>query len=179
MFLKDEYIVCLNTPEDDKDFPPNFVFKQRDNETYLSVEKDAKGDKNSWANILFDKSRIYSEWRYSTEEEANEYERLGKPYDITTLNKFVLPSKWCIKLTDKNKKVLGKWRTAGLETTEPGYLTYDPDSTHIGIWEPTKPKDLPEITYSQFLKYVLGEEVIEVKDDLTSLKNLLEKIGIT
>jgi hypothetical protein len=82
MFLKDEYIVCLNTPEDDKDFPPNFIFKQRDNETYLSVEKDAKGDKNGWANILFDKSEMYSEWRYATEEEANEYERLGKPYKV-------------------------------------------------------------------------------------------------
>jgi hypothetical protein len=85
MFKKGDYIVCLNTPEDNEDFPPNYIFKQRQNAENIKVEKDNKGISNGWGLIDFNQTKRFSNWRYGTKEEIIEYEKLDKPYDTTTL----------------------------------------------------------------------------------------------
>jgi len=132
--------------------------------------------------FTYDKLHNLTDWRYATEEEAEEYERLGKPYDVTTLKQFVLPEYWCVKDTaDERSNELYEYATknGAIPPYEAGkfpiyyhFPKHDGCTTSDNIIE-----DYIEITYSQFLKYVLNKEPI--KDDLTSLKNLLEKIGIT
>ncbi|HEY8362837.1 MAG TPA: hypothetical protein VIK77_08135 [Tissierellaceae bacterium] len=87
-FKKGDYIVCLNTPENDTGFPRNYIFKQRENYKYLRSELDNKGSKvNGWDLVDFNKKERYGQWRYGSAEEIAEYDRIGKPYDVTTLNK--------------------------------------------------------------------------------------------
>lgn len=91
-FVKGDYIVCLDTPEKDTSFPKNYIFKQRENGDYLLSELDVGGSKtNGWCLINYNKKSISTtpsyNWRYATPEEIAEYNRLGKPYDVTTLNK--------------------------------------------------------------------------------------------
>jgi hypothetical protein len=189
MFLKDEYIVCLNTPIDNGFFPPNFVYKQKEEKEWLSVYHDIKGGDNGWVLVRFNRSEKYSEWRYATEEEAEEYERLGKPYDVSTVNNFILPEKWWIKVTtveqDRilteycNTKFNNHQNAVHDEPSQPIYYyneLINNSSWHVGSNKADG--SFTEITYSQFLKYVLGKDVIEVKEDLTQLKDLLLKIGV-
>jgi len=86
MFKKGDYIVCLNTPETDCNFPKNYIFKQKTKDYFLMSELDNKGSKtNGWSLIDFEGKRTYGEWRYASYKEIQEYEKLGKPYDVTTL----------------------------------------------------------------------------------------------
>ena len=90
MFVKGDYIVCLDTPEKDSSYPKNYVFKQRENGSYLLSELDATGHReNGWGCINFTKKdiSINYDWRYATKEEIAEYDRLGKPYNVTDLIK--------------------------------------------------------------------------------------------
>ncbi len=63
----------------------NYIFIQSENDNNLTVIKDAEGDINSWLAIKYDGSGRYSKWRYASEQEIEEYERIGEPYDVTTL----------------------------------------------------------------------------------------------
>lgn len=86
MFKQGSYIVCLTTPRDDCSFPPNFVFKQRRTYQYLLAELDIKGStENGWSIIHSNKITSKCKWRYATKEEAEEYENVGGPYDVTLL----------------------------------------------------------------------------------------------
>ena len=130
-FKKDEYIIFTQGLSD-SDFPLNYIFKQRQDEDYLSVYKDATGTENGWARHRnFNKfylpdgqtEPIITDWRYATKEEIAEYNRLGEPYDVTTLNKpefkvgdwvyfmgtdpcLVTPH-WTIGKIDQIKKIVG------------------------------------------------------------------------
>jgi len=84
-FLKGDYIVCLNTPEKDSCFPRNYIFKQKYDSVYLSPEKNAESSTSGWAAVDFLGQGEYGKWRYATSEEIAEYNKLGKPYDVTTL----------------------------------------------------------------------------------------------
>jgi subtilisin-like proprotein convertase family protein len=84
-FKKGDYIVCLNTPEKDFHFPKNFIFKQIRNHDYLSVELDNNQQVNGWSSVDFYGERSFGKWRFATEQEIQEYDRIGKPYDVTTL----------------------------------------------------------------------------------------------
>lgn len=87
-FKKGDYIVLLNTPTTDTSFPKNYIFKQREDYHYLLSELDMNGSKtNGWSLVNFIKKgySINYNWRYATETEIAEYNRLGKPYDVTTL----------------------------------------------------------------------------------------------
>lgn len=91
-FKKGEYIVLIDTPHIKEPYPKNYIFKQRDTNYYLVSVLDSEGSKtNGWFPIRY--SSKY--WRYATPEEITEYERLGKPYDVTTLNKSNI-KKWSI-----------------------------------------------------------------------------------
>jgi len=91
MFKKDEYIVFTES-EEIGNFPLNYVFKQISDCTYLSVYKDKNGIQNGWEWYRnYNKSYeprsnqvIKSNWRYAIAEEIAEYNRLDRPFDIST-----------------------------------------------------------------------------------------------
>lgn len=94
MFKKDEYIVCLegefysstSKTRESKCAKLNYVVKQFQDCNYLRIYRGWRetGQKLN-DEFTFDKSRMLTNWRYATPEEAEEYERLGHPYDVTTL----------------------------------------------------------------------------------------------
>lgn len=91
MFLKDDYIVFIECENSDDDsFPINYLFKQREDNSYLSPYLDNEGSKtNSWEyyrNFNNNFNGYKSKWRYGTPEEIAYYEKIGKPFDVTKLN---------------------------------------------------------------------------------------------
>lgn len=94
MFRKDEYIITLKLDNyQGVCAKENYCFKVQREDYYLTMYKDLNGDSNGYSVLTFNKSRKLIDWRYATPEEIEEYGRLNKPYDVTTLNKFVLSQK--------------------------------------------------------------------------------------
>lgn len=91
-FKKGEYIVITDKFDSwVKDFISNYIYKQRKDSTYLQPEYDSLDSiTNGWAKYTRNNSH---NWRYATQEEINEYERRGKPYDVTELQKKELSMK--------------------------------------------------------------------------------------
>lgn len=206
MFKKDEYIVCL---EGDFTKPPgynnksevsecgakNYIVKQSEDCTYLRTYKailneysDALSLNRSNYDFTFNKLGKLKDWRYATPEEAEEYERLGYPYDVTTLDKFKLPKKWWLKvITKEQDDVLTEYcnkkfntETNGVESELKQPIFYYSEIIGALCWNVQNNKadeSFTEITYNQFLKYVLKQN--EVKEDYSSILNLLTKYGIT
>lgn len=85
MFKQGDYVVCLNLKGDYKSTKINFITKQIRDASSLYVERDINGFPNGADDLKFDKSVDLLDWRYATKEEIAEYDRLGKPYDVTTL----------------------------------------------------------------------------------------------
>ena len=85
-FKKGEYIVITDKFDSwSKDFISNHIYKQRKDSTYLYPEYDSLNSiTNGWAKYTKKNSH---NWRYATQEEIDEYERRGKPYDVTELQK--------------------------------------------------------------------------------------------
>ena len=54
------------------------------NLNHLHVYLDAEMDENGRNSLRFDGSFNFK-WRYATIEEIEEYDRIDKPYDVTTL----------------------------------------------------------------------------------------------
>lgn len=64
----------------------NFVFKQREDAAFSKPVTDIRGSSgNGNSCISFDLKRDLKAWRFATKEEIAEYDRLGIPYDVTTL----------------------------------------------------------------------------------------------
>jgi hypothetical protein len=93
MFKAGDYIVCLEGEfTTSKGYVSNvgkvnFVVKQYTNSTHLQIKTgihDKKGFKNN-VEFKFDRSSKLKNWRYATKEEAEEYEKLGGPYNVTLL----------------------------------------------------------------------------------------------
>lgn len=81
-FKKGDYIVYTEDSDNDG-FRFNYCYKQKLNEKYLCPEITDKGSvNNGWIYINI----IKDNWRYATLKEIAEYDRIGKPYDVTTLN---------------------------------------------------------------------------------------------
>jgi len=88
MFYAGDYIVTLDVEDGCNCARKNYCFKQRVNLTGMAPEVDLKGStSNSHGVMSFGKKEWLKDWRYATPEEAAEYERIGKPYDVTTLQK--------------------------------------------------------------------------------------------
>jgi hypothetical protein len=84
MFRKGDYIVILNKPNGILDYlPPNYVYKQNRNYDCVYSDVDIRGTKTSCTDVEFVNK---NDWRYATSEEIAEYNRLGKPFDVTTMN---------------------------------------------------------------------------------------------
>jgi hypothetical protein len=82
-FKAGDYIVVLKKPNGNYNyFKLNFIFKQDLDIPNLFTSNDIRGEKTSCYDVVFDKKDI---WRYATPQEIQEYERIGKPYDVTTL----------------------------------------------------------------------------------------------
>lgn len=84
MFRQDEYIVL--TDELDRrrgTFKTDHCYKQRKDSEHLQVYVDSENDQYSCSSYRADGS--CKTWRYATDKEVEEYDRLGKPYDVTTL----------------------------------------------------------------------------------------------
>lgn len=98
MFKKDDYIVCL-----EGDFTTdggirsnvvnkNYIIKQLYELNYLHVYKGLDDCELCNDKFTFDKKKKLKDWRLATKEEIGEYDRLGKPYDVTTLKtNYILP----------------------------------------------------------------------------------------
>lgn len=79
MFKKDEYIVQLFKYEGCS-FSTNKCYKQKEDKGHISAYKCDSGNPQEWIGLKFKDSHL---WRYATKEEADRYEREGKPYDTT------------------------------------------------------------------------------------------------
>lgn len=87
MFKAEDYIVTLkgnfSTTNCGKE---NYCFKQRINGYSINPVIDLNGSEvNGNAEMAFDKKGNLRDWRYASEREIAEYDRLGKPYDITLI----------------------------------------------------------------------------------------------
>ena len=83
VFKKGEYIVITDNYYGG--FCTNYIYKQRKDYEYLEAELDNNGSTtNGFAR--YEKKNPYN-WRYATQEEIDEYERRGNPYDVTELQK--------------------------------------------------------------------------------------------
>jgi len=191
MFKKDEYIVCLNTPDLDPSFPKNYIFKQREDLEHLRCEKDLTNYPNGWSYITFNNLGKYSDWRYATIEEAQHYELIGKPYDVTTLPEFILPDNWYILVTEENATDVLTWRFEDSYEIKDNITFLDKIvGMDIDGCKGHNPKDQikskdgydfgNEITYKQFKKYVLkvDDKPVE-KEDLSYLIPFLHNLNIT
>ena len=91
-FKEGDYIVITDKFDSySKDFVSNHIYKQRKDSTYLCPEYDSLLSKtNGW--IKYTRNNSHN-WRYATQEEIQEYERRGKPYDVTELQKKELSMK--------------------------------------------------------------------------------------
>jgi hypothetical protein len=77
---------------------------------------------------------------------------------------FVLPSKWCIKLTEENVVTLGNWRSSGplkyKRYVEEGWYLHTPKHGAKGYNEYMRDPDYTEITFEQFKQHVLKESPV-------------------
>lgn len=85
MFKKGDYIVTLINDGDCGKV--NYCSKQTIDNEYLRPEFDTKGctDNGNSTFIFSDKSGW--KWRFATKEEGEEYEKHGKPYNVTNIVK--------------------------------------------------------------------------------------------
>lgn len=83
-FIRGDYIVTLGDNQSQSEsFPPGYCFKQRTAYTYLRPELDAAGlTENGWVNYSFGRQH---NWRFATAEERAEYNRVGKPFKVSTV----------------------------------------------------------------------------------------------
>jgi len=85
IFKEGQYIVTLiNSGVCGK---VNYCSKQRTNNEYFRPEIDTLGSVFNTNNLFRASDLSRTKWREATEEEAEEYERRKKPYDVTELNK--------------------------------------------------------------------------------------------
>ena len=94
MFKQNEYIVCLEgdfTIDGDKDSSVariNYCVKQQYSMPHLAVFCGIDcNDSRSNIDFSFDKSKKLINWRYANQVEIHHYDKIGKPYDVTTLIK--------------------------------------------------------------------------------------------
>ena len=140
-FKKGDYIVTLKVQDDSMIFNcarNNYCFKQREDCDYISPVLDLSGDKyNAHGVMSFDKKGYLQNWRYATLEEIAEYNRLGKPYEVTKLNKkedTLVFDKFPIGTVVVSLNKVGNFRNEGdlfkvLPNSKPHYFYYL-DQTH-------------------------------------------------
>ena len=167
--------------------PEEYIVKCNNAEETYSVEKYYYKDKSEIKAFFeyvicllsFDKSSadsietfIRDEYKHLPVYSFQEWEELKD-----------FPKKWCIKVTKKNKSVVNKWKM----TTEFTENLYEFKYTYVspikgGMYNV---EDHAEITFEQFKKYVLKQEVMEkkiigwkLKDDCQQYEDAASKIAL-
>jgi hypothetical protein len=90
MFKENDYIVTVTINRsglfDTSCAKENYCFKQRVNSACLSPDIDLEGSStNSNCGLKFNSGDRLTDWRYATPQEIEEYDRLGKPFDVTLI----------------------------------------------------------------------------------------------
>lgn len=176
-FKKDDYIVLLYGNLDS--FKKDYIFKQREDSRYLQPWCDCNGSiSNGWGSIEYKGKK---DWRYATKEEIAEYDRLGKPFDVTTLKS---KDEWwqtlkkgdiikCIKNTSGSpEKEIGQEYVLPKDSTR-SYITYS-----LGLSAIHSDFELVRKVH-EVEKWGVGTYVVFLKDDIQSNKKLkgnIEKI---
>jgi hypothetical protein len=114
MFKKGDYIVTLKVTEQYYNCARNnFCFKIRETKNCIYPEVDMEGNTDNGHVIMsFDKRSSLKDWRYATTQEIAEYDRIGKPYDVTTitiktLNKDTVKVGQKVRVIDEDARELG------------------------------------------------------------------------
>ena len=180
-FKKGEYIVITDKFYSwTKDFISNHIYKQRKDSTYLQPEYDSLNSiTNGWLKYSRNNS---NNWRYATQEEIDEYERRGKPYDVTELNKQSFPDEGSIEIEYIPKNLMSYLENNNRKSVS-GDSSYNKEKVVIAwnkssFWfcsvESSKPK------YSKdFIEKIIGKSIylntiLEAKKEL-SMKEIQEE----
>ena len=116
-FKKGEYIVLIGRGQSKNSsneliteaFILNHCYKVKENKSFLMTELDSiGGTSNGWECIPYNPNEYHKDrnWRYATQEEIDEYERRGKPYDVTELNKQSFPEEGHTVIIDNPKNLI-------------------------------------------------------------------------
>ena len=89
-----------------------------------------------------------------------------------------LPKEWCIKVTEENLEVLNEWRTHHTLTENQigGFLLYPGCENAVGYY--VEETIFSQISFDEFKKYVLNQEVVEIQEDYSYLNELFKKLNI-
>ena len=192
-FKKGEYIVLISdgqstsgtTLVQSDQFIKNHCYKVRENNTFLRPELDSCGSTaNGWECILYNPNKFHKNrnWRYATQEEIDEYERRGKPYDVTELNKQSFPDEGSIEIEYIPKNLMSYLENNNRKSVS-GDSSYNKEKVVIAwnkssFWfcsvESSKPK------YSKdFIEKIIGKSIylntiLEAKKEL-SMKEIQEE----
>ena len=185
-FKKGEYIVLIDKGqstgsatllEDFRAFIQNHCYKVRENNTFLTAELDSsESTTNGWVCIPYNPNQFHKtrNWRYATQEEIDEYERRGKPYDVTELNKQSFPDEGSIEIEYIPKNLMSYLENNNRKSVS-GDSSYNKEKVVIAwnkssFWfcsvESSKPK------YSKdFIEKIIGKSIylntiLEAKKEL-------------
>lgn len=179
IYYKGEWAEILEKPKVEPEFEKGKWYKILDNwygkfETVHNSGKRIKFSEYITSNgtYMYSTNNIdfISEIKPLTNlSEIQQYLPDGHPDKFTTsiAKEFVLPKKWCVKVTSENKNVLTDWVKSRPNFNET-YLpikhwivnTSNKDNSYQK-WIKSLPGNFVEITFNQFKKYVLKEEVKE------------------
>ena len=175
MFNENDYITIVKDSSSNNNWE-NFVVKQlEDNNNIIPIITPLNRNNSDRAEIYSHFNETYITWRYSTPEEIEEYDRIGKPFNVTTFQPFILPKNWHIFITEENAEDVLTWRFDKTYTNE-NKITFK--NHFVGVTLNNKgtkyekghnPKDSIkdpngyydfgiEITFEQFKKHVLNKE---------------------
>ena len=178
-FKKGDYIVVLKLGSvSTACAKENYCFKQRRNDECLSPACDLDGGTNNSNQALtFNKSNRILDWRYATKEEIAKYNKIGKPYDVTTLNKSTMTTPEELLEKAKRDYPIGT-EYIGLRDNEPYIARTSPSwvpnryNEYYGIqvgtdyvymegkWADIVTMDIPEYVeciYSDAEKFIVGK----------------------
>ena len=185
MFKENDYIVLTKIKLRTSSFLENWIIKQNRNSQHLEIYLDCQYDCSAWSIFKFDKSDTRFDWRYATFEEIEEYDRIGKPYNVTTLNQFVLPEKWCVIDTDDEQSD-DLYEYATKYGAMPPYAKNIHHKKQLNFYHfpsingCTTCSNLETgytlITINQFKRHVLNQKVI--KENMFYLINVFKELNI-
>lgn len=129
--------------------------------------------------LIFDEHTI---WFVDNNDNKKVQITLSQLEGILKGDTFTLPEKWCIKLTDENIDVLGKWRSDGplrnFHSCEKyiGFYLHTPMNDRNGYNLQRKDDNYTEITFEQFKTYVLKQNNMKTntisRTDLGKIHNI-------
>lgn len=184
MFKKGDYLVYLNK-DDSKWLKYNHCYIHNGKiSNYFYTDKCNQNEITSNTKVTF----LSDLWRYATPEEITEYDRLGKPYDVTILQKEETVQKYnsipeyveCVNSKNDNEFTIGKIYQVrnGKLTTNSGY--YCQENLYPNLKDYYYKYDFKSSTESEYLKQqypltpkecISNNDIIEVGDEVEIIKN--------